>query len=647
MPFVGLRPGGAIAPSGANDRMKPDWVRAETLKQSPKDPRRYTAREIRKVEAILKRFGQRVPLVADADGCVYGHFIVVIAARSLGIDQLAVVFADDLSPAERQALSLALNRMYELGDFDQAMLADLVLDLEVQIPDFRVEDIGFDAGEIDQAIAAGSAGDVDEKPLSLPKVVATQRGDIWDLGQHSIGCGDATDVDFYRALLGGAKAQMVFADPPFGCRVKGFVTTRNHREFVQCSGEMPPNELQSFFGSWCEALKAHCAPGAIIDLCIDWRSCSVLMNAASVQFGEPVNMAVWVKDHAGMGSFLRSQHELILIYAMPGARHRNNVELGKRGRNRTNVWRYPSAVTFARIGAEGDLLEDHPTPKPKDLVADAILDCTARGEIVLDPFLGSGSTLIAAEKTGRVCRGMDLDPAYVDLSVRRWPMSGATPPNSTNGSPSSTARWAFRKGPPVWICGDCHLGNLGPLADDDDWIDIQIRDLDQTVVGNPAYDLIRLALSLQSAARGSDLPGVASAHIVEAMVDGYSRALDGEESNGKHGAPDVVRAVRKRAHSRKWRHLADERIDGPDPKIPLGKRFWPLEESESAELQRLFGQEDIRKLIVSLSCRDPDEEIRLVDAAYWVKAAVRWRTCGTRPSRRSARASAGTSRSST
>jgi uncharacterized protein (DUF2252 family) len=175
------------------------------------------------------------------------------------------------------------------------------------------------------------------------------------------------------------------------------------------------------------------------------------------------------------------------------------------------------------------------------------------------------------------------------------------------------------EGPPVWICGDCHLGNLGPLADADDRIALQIRDLDQSVVGNPAHDLIRLALSLQSAARGSDLPGVAGAHIVEAMVEGYSRALDGEESNGEHGAPGVVRAVRKRAEARKWRHLADERIDGPRPTIPLGKRFWPLEEEERADLERLFDEEDVRKLIVSLSCRDEDERVRLIDAAYWVK----------------------------
>jgi DNA modification methylase len=135
-----------------------------------------------------------------------------------------------------------------------------------------------------------------------------------------------------------------------------------------------------------------------------------------------------------MGSFLRSQHELVLIYAMRGGKPRNNVELGKHGRNRTNVWKYPSAMSFRHSGAEGDLLDGHPTPKPKDMVADAILDCTARGDIILDPFLGSGSTLIAAEKVGRRCFGMDLDPGYVDLAIRRWQSwTGARAVNAETG----------------------------------------------------------------------------------------------------------------------------------------------------------------------------------------------------------------------
>jgi hypothetical protein len=213
---------------------------------------------------------------------------------------------------------------------------------------------------------------------------------------------------------------MCFSDPPYGCQVEGFVSGRGHREFVEASGELDQAGLKEFFRGFCKAIADYVDPGAVIELCIDWRSASLLMQVASSIFGEMINLAVWVKDRAGMGSFLRSQHELILIYAMPGGRPRNNVELGRHGRNRTNVWRYPSAMSFKHSGAEGDLLEGHPTPKPKDLVADAIMDCTARGDAVLDPFLGSGSTLIAAEKAGRRCFGMDLDAGYVDLAIRRW-----------------------------------------------------------------------------------------------------------------------------------------------------------------------------------------------------------------------------------
>ena len=183
---------------------------------------------------------------------------------------------------------------------------------------------------------------------------------------------------------------------------------------------MSAEELQVAFFKWCAAMQANARPGCIINIYIDWRSCQAMMAAAGAVFGPLVNMVVWVKDRAGMGSFYRSQHELVLIYRVPGGALRNNVELGRHGRNRTNVWRYPSAMGFARTGTEGDLLADHPTPKNKEMIADAMLDATKRGEVVLDPFLGSGSTLIAAEKVGRVCVGSDISPLYVDLAIRRW-----------------------------------------------------------------------------------------------------------------------------------------------------------------------------------------------------------------------------------
>jgi hypothetical protein len=409
-----------ISPGGINDRMTIDWWPTDKLWQAARNPRRYTAKEIKKAESILKRWGVRLPLVITFDGCVIAHFIAVAAARKAGIEQLPVVYADDLPAAEHKALSLALDRFYELGEFDRTLLGELLTQIEVDVPDLRFEDIGFEAAEVDQAVSATPATEEPEKALAPSSAIITKIGDVWLLGGHQVACGDAKDSAAYARLLGGKRAQMCFTDPPYGCPVQGFVSSRGHREFVEASGELDPDGLKGFFGGFCTAIAGHVDPGAVIELCIDWRSASLLMQAASSSFGEMINLAVWVKDRGGMGSFLRSQHELILIYAMPGGRPRNNVELGKHGRNRTNVWKYPSAMSFRHSGAEGDLLDGHPTPKPKDLVADAILDCTARGDIVLDPFLGSGSTLIAAEKVGRLCFGMDLDPAYVDLAIRRW-----------------------------------------------------------------------------------------------------------------------------------------------------------------------------------------------------------------------------------
>lgn len=418
--FTVERPGVRGPSGGLNDRMTIDWWSTDKLWQAATNPRRYTAKEIKKAESILSKWGVRLPLVITSDGCVIAHFIAVIAARKARIDQLPVVYADDLPEAELQALSLALDRFYELGQFDRTLLGELLTQIEVDLPDLRFEDIGFDAAEVDQAVAAMPVTEEPEKALTPSTAVVSKIGDIWLLDGHRVGCGDATDSAAYARLLSGKRARMCFTDPPYGCPVQGFVSSRGHREFVQASGELDQQGLKSFFDGFCTAIADHVDPGAVIELCIDWRSASLLMQAASSTFGEMINLAVWVKDRAGMGSFLRSQHELILIYAMSGGRARNNVELGKHGRNRTNVWKYPSAMSFRHSGAEGDLLDGHPTPKPKDLVADAILDCTARGDIVVDPFLGSGSTLIAAEKVGRLCCAMDLDPAYVDLAVRRW-----------------------------------------------------------------------------------------------------------------------------------------------------------------------------------------------------------------------------------
>jgi DNA modification methylase len=214
---------------------------------------------------------------------------------------------------------------------------------------------------------------------------------------------------------------VVFVDPPYNVRIEGHVSGKGkirHREFAQGSGELKRDEFIRFLTNSCGLLAKHSIDGAIHYVCMDWRHAAELLAAGEDVYSELKNIAVWIKNNPGMGSLYRSQHELVFVFKSGTGRHTNNIELGKYGRNRSNVWRYDSASTQARKG--NNLLALHPTAKPVDLVIDVLLDCSHRGEIVLDSFLGSGTTLLAAERTGRICRGIELDPLYVDTSIRRW-----------------------------------------------------------------------------------------------------------------------------------------------------------------------------------------------------------------------------------
>jgi DNA modification methylase len=243
---------------------------------------------------------------------------------------------------------------------------------------------------------------------------------LWLLGRHRVLCGNALDPETFTALMGQERAAMVFTDPPYNVPIEGHASglgTIHYRPFPMASGEMNEAEFTAFLGQACRNLAAFSTAGSLHYICIDWRHLNELLAAGREAYGELKNVCVWVKDNAGMGS---SQHELVLVFKQPGEPHRNNVQLGQFGRNRSNVWHFPGANSFARCGAEGNLLALHPTVKPVALVADAILDCSARGDIVLDAFLGSGTTVIAAERAGRRCCALELDPGDVDTAIRRW-----------------------------------------------------------------------------------------------------------------------------------------------------------------------------------------------------------------------------------
>jgi len=352
-----------------------------------------------------------------------------LAARQLKLREVPVIRLESLTEAQAQAFAIADNRLTEQATWDDRLLGEIFKDLSAIDLDFSLEDTGFSLGEIDlrieglKAVVADKADPADEIPSVSDLPAICQWGDQWKLGKHQILCGSALDKSTYLALLNNRQATVVFTDPPYNVKIDGHVSGKGrirHREFRMASGEMTPRQFTRFLAAVLRLLATHSSDGAIHYICMDWRHQFELLTAGNKVYTELKNLCVWVKDNGGMGSFYRSQHELVFVFKNGTAPHCNNVQLGKYGRNRTNVWHYPGINGFGRKGEEGDLLALHPTVKPVALVADAILDCSARGDIVLDCFLGSGSTLIAAERTGRICYGMEIDPLYVDTAIRRW-----------------------------------------------------------------------------------------------------------------------------------------------------------------------------------------------------------------------------------
>jgi DNA modification methylase len=340
-----------------------------------------------------------------------------------GLSKVPVIRLN-LTKAEAKIRNIWDNKSSDLSHFDDQMLG-LALQELVDF-DVDIEDTGFSVGEADFLIEGLSVTrtDPDDNGIPAPSGLAiTKVGDIWLLGAHRIMCADAQSQTSYSLLMDGELAAVIFTDVPYnlsGHDIYGNGKT-GPRPFKMVSGEMSPERYQAFLSACVRLMAAHSVDGSLHFHCIDWRHLRPLQQAADDIYRELLNICVWVKPNGGMGSFYRSRHELILVYKHGKRRHRNNVDLGRHGRNRTNVWEYAGGNSFSgRVTDEGNLLALHPTVKPVQLVADAILDCTARGNIVLDPFLGSGSTLIAAERVRRRCFGMDIDPLYVDVAIQRW-----------------------------------------------------------------------------------------------------------------------------------------------------------------------------------------------------------------------------------
>jgi DNA modification methylase len=404
--------------------MNIEYVPVSALKPYAANARTHGARQIRKIANSIKAFGFNNPILAADDYTVIAGHGRLEAAKQLKMATVPVVRLSHMSKEQIRAYVLADNKLALDAGWDRDMLA---IELQGLVDlNFDVELTGFETAEIDIVLGeANEAAESNEVPEDdIPDnngPIVSRLGDIWILGKHRLLCGDARMSESYSALLSGEMAEFVFTDPPYNVRIGGNVSGLGkvrHGEFAMASGEMTPAQFTEFLTVIFRRLAGNSIDGSIHQICMDWRHMRETLDAGRESYSELKNLCVWNKTNAGMGSFYRSQHELVFAFKSGTAPHVNNIELGRHGRSRSNVWTYAGVNTF-RAGRM-DELGIHPTAKPVALVSDAIKDCSSHGGIVLDPFCGSGTMLIAAERTGRKARAIELAPNYVDAAVCRW-----------------------------------------------------------------------------------------------------------------------------------------------------------------------------------------------------------------------------------
>jgi DNA modification methylase len=400
-----------------------------SLRSPSRKLRNLDPAHVREIAAVISALGFCAPVLLGGNDAIIDGEARVEAGRLLGLDRAPCIRIDHLSKAEQRLLRLAVNRLGEKGEWN---FAELKIEFEeLIVADAPIELSGFTLDEIDQ-IRLDDEPDAVEKGALAPVVGAAavaRENDVFRLGRHLLICGSATEPLVLRRLMqegdGHVEARIVLTDEPYNVRIAGHVTGGAHREFKMASGELSDEQFLAFNVSWMDAALPFLCDGGVFGTFIDWRGYPIVHAAATKHGLTALNLVVWTKTNAGMGSLYRSQHELLPLFKKGDAAHLNNVNLGKRGRWRSNVWTYPGASSLGSNARRG--LQDHPTVKPTGMLEEALLDMTNAGDIVVDPFLGSGSTLIAAEKTGRVCRGVELDPLYVDVIIRRYEVvTGAT-----------------------------------------------------------------------------------------------------------------------------------------------------------------------------------------------------------------------------
>lgn len=396
-----------------------ELLHTNSLKPNSRNARTHTDKQVAQIAASIGRFGWLVPIIIDEKNMIAAGHGRWLAAKKMKLRDVPVIRAQFITDADRRAFALAENRIADLSGWDEDLLAEELTFLfddgyQLDITGFSIADLDFSIPEtVDAKAEDVELPDSDIEPVSRP-------GDLWLIGPHRVYCGDARDAESWEVLLGDERAALVFADAPYNVPIDGFVSgngRNRHREFVMGAGEMSPPEFTAFLRAIFRNCVRFSTSGSIHYQCMDWRHTRELLDAADGVYSEHKQLIVWKKDNGGQGAFYRSQHELVFVFKSGKGKHINNFGLGETGRYRTNVVEYAGANTF-RKGRDADLAA-HSTVKPTALVADFLIDCSNRGDLVVDPCLGSGTTLIAAHRTGRRGAGIELDPGYADTAVQR------------------------------------------------------------------------------------------------------------------------------------------------------------------------------------------------------------------------------------
>lgn len=402
-----------------------EYHKPSTLNPWANNARTHSKKQLRQITESITQFGFTNPVLIDGKNTILAGHGRVEAAKLLGMENVPCIRQDQMTEEQKRAYVLADNKLALNAGWDEELLAAELGALHALDLDFDAEITGFSIAEIDNLIDGTSVeepGDPADDLLPEPDLPPLCKpGDIWQLGQHRLICGNSLDPHVIDRLMHGDKATMVFTDPPYNVPIDGYVGNSGkikHREFAMASGEMTKVEFTNFLQKAFNNMANHSVDGSIHYICMDWRHMQEVMNAGNAVYDELKNLIAWVKDNGGMGTFYRSRHELIFAFKKGNAPHINTFELGQHGRYRTNVWEYKGVNTMRKGRMEE--LELHPTVKPVQMIADAIKDVSGRGDIVLDLFGGSGSTLIAAHKTGRRAYVCELDPVYCDRIIARW-----------------------------------------------------------------------------------------------------------------------------------------------------------------------------------------------------------------------------------